>query len=106
MKPNTSSRLASARLHSAISALPKLSSVGFVVAACALGSSGVFGQTTIVAGQNTLSNNSSVALGALTRNAGGTLLVTGTGAGTLSATGTLTNGILPWAAIQSSGTAA
>lgn len=106
MKSSTRARIASARLHFAISALPKLSSVGIVVAACALGSADVIAQTTINAGQNTLSNSSSSALGALTRNAGGTLLVTGNGTGTLSASGTLTNGLLPWAFIQSSGAAA
>ena len=41
MKPNTRSLIASARLHSAISALPKLSSVGFVIAAITLGASSV-----------------------------------------------------------------
>lgn len=105
MKPNTRSRIASARLHSAISALPKISSVASMVAACALGSTDLFGQTTIVAGQNAFSTSSSLSLGALTRNAGGTAVFSGSG--TISASATLSNGIIgPWAVSQKSGAAA
>ena len=95
MKNNGSHRLASSRLHAALASLPQIG------LAAALASS-AYAQTTIVSGENLFPDSAS--LGALTRNAGGTALFTGTA--TLSASSTLTNGLLPWGIVQNSGAAA
>ena len=89
---------ASSRLFAALSALPRPSAG--LAAAFVFGASSLVGQTTIVSGHNLFQTDTTLDLGALTRNAGGAAFFAG--AGTISATGTLENNILgPWAFIGS-----
>ncbi len=93
-------RPASLRLLKAISALQPA-----LLAAFALGAAPLRADTTITPGYNAYSTESTLALGALTRNPGGAAFFSGSG--TISATATLENGLVgPWAIVQRSGTSA
>jgi autotransporter-associated beta strand protein len=104
MKSSGCISLAGARLHAAIVALPQASVFGLAVAAVAFGSSTLSAQTTVLQGPNLFSTDTTLSLGALTRNAGGVALFSGTG--TISASATLGNGLVgPWAIVQRAGAA-
>jgi len=94
-------RSASTRLHAALAALPQAGLAAFFV----VGAADLRADTTIDSGLNTYSTESSLDLGALTRNAGGVAVFSGNG--TISANAVLANNLIgPWAIVQKAGAAA
>ena len=101
MNSHAQFRSGSSRLLKAIAALPPAS----LAAAVALAVTPAFADTTVAPGYNAYSTESTLALGNLTRSAGGSALFSGNG--TISAAATLSNGLVgPWAIVQKSGAAA